>query len=129
MLPDTKRMKKKDACYTNYITVQVQNITKIMLPGSRIVFNISNLKPVTNILILYHDIFIIENQSYFYTIFRYCPFYKTVGMLRNIIAFYDLARHSVETTAQSEHKITWNVIRESMGNIMYQLASMKFKVI
>jgi len=58
---------------------------------------------------------------------RYCPFYKTVGMLRNIIAFYDLARHSVETTAQSEHKITWNVIRESMGNIMYQLASMKFK--
>ena len=38
---------KKDACYTNYITVQVQNITKIMLPGSRIVFNISNLKPVT----------------------------------------------------------------------------------
>jgi len=58
---------------------------------------------------------------------RYCPFYKTVGMLRNMIAFYDLARHSVESTAQSENKITWNVIRESMSNIMYQLASMKFK--
>ena len=56
---------------------------------------------------------------------RYCPFYKTVGllmwnlvnfpeqvgMLRNICAFYDLARHSVETTAQSDNKITWNVIR------------------
>merc|ERR1712241_411148 len=27
---------------------------------------------------------------------RYCPFYKTVGMLKNIIAFYDMARHSVE---------------------------------
>ena len=27
-----------------------------------------------------------------------------------------------------EHKITWSVIREAMGNIMYQLASMKFKV-
>merc|ERR1712165_497144 len=25
---------------------------------------------------------------------KYCPFYKTVGMLRNIVAFYDLARHS-----------------------------------
>ena len=58
---------------------------------------------------------------------RYCPFYKTVGMLRNIVAFYDLARHSVESTSQSENKITWNVIREAMGNIIYQLSSMKFK--
>merc|ERR1719238_2677104 len=58
---------------------------------------------------------------------KYCPFYKTVGMLRNIVAFYDLARHSVETTAQQEHKVTWNVIREAMSNIIYQLASMKFK--
>ena len=59
---------------------------------------------------------------------RYCPFYKTVGMLRNMIAFYDLARHSVESTAQSEHKITWHVIREAMSTVRYQLASMKFKV-
>lgn len=58
---------------------------------------------------------------------KYCPFYKTVGMLRNIVAFYDLARHSVESTSQSENKITWNVIREAMGNIIYQLSSMKFK--
>jgi len=58
---------------------------------------------------------------------RYCPFYKTVGMLKNMIAFYDLGRHSVESTAQSDNKITWNVIREAMRNIMYQLTSMKFK--
>merc|ERR1719293_205192 len=58
---------------------------------------------------------------------RYCPFYKTVGMLRNIVAFYDLSRHAVETTAQSDNKITWNVIREAMSQIMYNLASMKFK--
>ena len=64
---------------------------------------------------------------YLYFTFRYCPFYKTVGMLRNIVAFYDLARHAVETTSQSENKITWNVIREAMGNILYQLSSMKFK--
>merc|ERR1711981_147897 len=56
-----------------------------------------------------------------------CPFYKTVGMLRNTVAFYDLARHSVESTSQSENKITWNVIREAMGSILYQLSSMKFK--
>jgi V-type H+-transporting ATPase subunit A len=48
-------------------------------------------------------------------------------MIRNIVAFYDLAKHTVESTAQTENKITWNVIRESMGNILYQLSSMKFK--
>lgn len=45
-----------------------------------------------------------------------------------MIAFYDMARHAVESTAQSDNKITWNVIRDSMGNILYQLSSMKFKV-
>ncbi|XP_033126022.1 V-type proton ATPase catalytic subunit A [Anneissia japonica] len=58
---------------------------------------------------------------------RYCPFYKTVGMLQNMIAFYDLARRAVETTAQSDNKITWSIIRDSMSDIMYQLTSMKFK--
>ncbi|CAB0040642.1 unnamed protein product [Trichogramma brassicae] len=58
---------------------------------------------------------------------RFCPFYKTVGMLRNMIAFYDMSRHAVESTAQSDNKITWNVIRDSMGTILYQLSSMKFK--
>ncbi|VDK45841.1 unnamed protein product [Anisakis simplex] len=58
---------------------------------------------------------------------RFCPFYKTVGMLKNMISFYDLARHSVEATAQSENKITWATIRDHMGDLMYQLSSMKFK--
>ncbi|KAK0397552.1 hypothetical protein QR680_002168 [Steinernema hermaphroditum] len=58
---------------------------------------------------------------------RYCPFYKTVGMLKNMIAFYDLSRHSVESTAQSDNKVTWNTIRDHMGDLMYQLSSMKFK--
>lgn len=58
---------------------------------------------------------------------RFCPFYKSVGMLKNMISFYDLARHAVESTAQSDKKITWGVIRESMGDILYQLSSMKFK--
>ncbi len=49
-------------------------------------------------------------------------------MLRNMIAFYDLARHAVETTAQSEKKITWNDIRTNLADIVHQLSSMKFKV-
>jgi vacuolar-type H+-ATPase catalytic subunit A/Vma1 len=59
---------------------------------------------------------------------RFCPFYKTVGMLKNIISFYDMSRHVVELTAQSANKVTWNVIRDAMGNVLYQLSSMKFKV-
>ncbi|CAD5213531.1 unnamed protein product [Bursaphelenchus okinawaensis] len=58
---------------------------------------------------------------------RFCPFYKTVGMLKNMVSFYDLARHAVESTAQSDNKITWNTIRDHMGDLMYQLSSMKFK--
>uniref|UniRef100_A0AC35U387 H(+)-transporting two-sector ATPase n=1 Tax=Rhabditophanes sp. KR3021 TaxID=114890 RepID=A0AC35U387_9BILA len=58
---------------------------------------------------------------------RFCPFYKTVGMLKNMIGFYDLARHAVETTAQSDNKITWNTIRDHTGTLMYELSSMKFK--
>eukprot|EP00128_Syssomonas_multiformis_P016878 Colp12_sorted_trinity150504_noHs@8163 len=57
---------------------------------------------------------------------KYCPFYKTVGMLRNIIGFYDMARNSIESTAHSDNKITYSVIKERMGDIMYELSSQKF---
>lgn len=58
---------------------------------------------------------------------RFCPFYKAVGMLRNIITFYDLARHAVESTSQADNKITWAMIRDHMGDVIYKLTSMKFK--
>lgn len=58
---------------------------------------------------------------------RYCPFYKTVGMLQNIVGFYDLARRAVETTAQSDNKITLASIKEQLKDIMYELISMKFQ--
>merc|ERR1712212_949302 len=58
---------------------------------------------------------------------RYCPFYKTVGMMRNIVGFYDMSKQIVNRTAQSDNKVTWQVIRDAMGNIMYDLSSMKFK--
>lgn len=45
-----------------------------------------------------------------------------------MIAFYDMARHAVESTAQSDNKITWAMIREHMGEILYKISSMKFKV-
>ena len=48
-------------------------------------------------------------------------------MLNNLIVFYDAARHAVESTAQSENKITWATIKDHMGGILYELSSMKFK--
>ncbi|XP_047521010.1 V-type proton ATPase catalytic subunit A [Pieris napi] len=74
---------------------------------------------------LLKDDFLQQNSYSAYD--RFCPFYKTVGMLKNIIAFYDMSRHAVESTAQSDNKVTWNVIRDAMGNVLYQLSSMKFK--
>ncbi|GAB0201119.1 V-type proton ATPase catalytic subunit A-like [Grus japonensis] len=58
---------------------------------------------------------------------RFCPFYKTVGMLHNMVTFYDLARHAVEATAPGERRVTWATIRENLGDILYKLSAMKFK--
>ncbi|XP_075158738.1 V-type proton ATPase catalytic subunit A-like [Haematobia irritans] len=59
---------------------------------------------------------------------RYCPFYKTFGMLKNIITFYDLAKQCVEMrdVTKVENKITWNQIQSSMAHVLYQMQSMKF---
>ncbi|KAJ8653348.1 V-type proton ATPase catalytic subunit A [Lichtheimia ornata] len=55
---------------------------------------------------------------------RYCPFYKTTWMLRNMIGFYKHATHVVEA---SNNQITWAKIRDSMSDVMYKLSSMKFE--
>ena len=39
-----------------------------------------------------------------------------------------MARHAVESTAQSENKITWGIIREALNDTIYKISSMKFKV-
>jgi len=56
---------------------------------------------------------------------RFCPFYKTVGMLRNFMLFFDLAQKAVEKTG--DNKITWNHIKQSMGDTIYKLTAMKFQ--
>ncbi len=59
---------------------------------------------------------------------RYCPFYKTVGMLTNIVTFYTQAQAVVEHTSQSDNKITWAVIKDQLGDVIHQLTRMKFRV-
>ncbi|KAI8909624.1 ATP synthase alpha/beta family, nucleotide-binding domain-containing protein [Gorgonomyces haynaldii] len=55
---------------------------------------------------------------------RYCPFYKTVGMLRNIVFFYDQAQHAVEVTSGT---LSWAKIRDQLNDVWYKLSSMKFE--
>ena len=53
---------RNDECYTNHITVQVGNITKAMLPGSRVLFKVMDMKPVS---CKNHPVFLyIGNHSY-----------------------------------------------------------------
>ncbi|XP_060666431.1 V-type proton ATPase catalytic subunit A-like [Drosophila nasuta] len=56
----------------------------------------------------------------------YCPFYKTVGMLKNMMAFYSSALQAVEHTAGQEAHVTWGLIRERCAPMLYDLGTMKF---
>lgn len=61
---------------------------------------------------------------------KYCPFYKSVEMMRNIATFHRLATAAVEKTAQGNsegQKITYNVIKQRMGDVLYKLTSQKFE--
>jgi len=58
---------------------------------------------------------------------RFCPFYKTVWMLRNIILFYDLAKKAVENQSL-ETKITLQTIKTQLGDLIYKITSMKFQL-
>lgn len=61
---------------------------------------------------------------------KYCPFYKSVEMMRNISTFHRLATAAVEKTASGNaegQKITLNVIKQRMGDVLYKLTSQKFE--
>lgn len=53
---------------------------------------------------------------------RYCPFYKTHGMLRNLMAYYNLAQAAVENG-----DITWAKAREATQQQWNELQRMKFE--
>jgi len=52
----------------------------------------------------------------------FCPFYKTSGMLRNFVTFYDQALKAV-----ANGDITFAKIRDSAGDIIFKLSQMKFE--
>jgi len=51
-------------------------------------------------------------------------------MLKNIVAFHTLATSAVERTAgggADGQKITYNIIKQRMGDLMYKITSQKFE--
>ncbi|KAI7985683.1 hypothetical protein LOK49_LG14G02287 [Camellia lanceoleosa] len=59
---------------------------------------------------------------------KFCPFYKSVWMMRNIIHFYNLANQGVERGAGMDgQKITYSLIKHRLGDLFYRLVSQKFE--
>jgi len=57
---------------------------------------------------------------------RFCPFYKTVWLLRNIITFYNLAIRAVENSSE-ENRITLNTIKQHLHDLIYKITAQKFE--
>jgi len=57
---------------------------------------------------------------------RYCPFFKTVWMMRNMVSFYLLAQKAIESSTE-DRKVTWAMIKSSMTDTIYQISCMKFQ--
>ncbi|CAH1768642.1 8812_t:CDS:2, partial [Entrophospora sp. SA101] len=53
---------------------------------------------------------------------RFCPFYKTNWLLKNLIGYYTAATHAVEVT---NNEITWSKIREHTADLLYKLKVLK----
>lgn len=64
-------------------------------------------------------------QNGFSTYDKFCPFYKTIWMVRNIVTFYEAAQKAVQSS--DEKKLTWSAIKNSTSDIFYKLSSMKFQ--
>ena len=54
---------------------------------------------------------------------RYCPFYKTTAMLKNLVTYYELAVKAVEGGSS----VTWAKAREATGDSWFRLTQMKFE--
>ncbi len=58
---------------------------------------------------------------------RYCPFHKTIWMMRNFVTYYDLALQVLETSTPDQ-KVTWAHIRKTTEKSFLSLSKMKFIV-
>lgn len=57
----------------------------------------------------------------------FCPLHKTIGMMKSIVAFYDLGRKAI-IESSGEQKITWAIILNQMQKHIHNLSQMKFEL-
>jgi len=55
---------------------------------------------------------------------RYCPFYKTNGMLKCFVGFHDAA---IKAVGQGGGEMTFAKIKDNAGDLMFKLSQMKFE--
>lgn len=56
---------------------------------------------------------------------KFCPFEKSVGMLKCIIKYYEQALRAIENSSE-ESKLTWNMARAQTEELFQKLPEMKF---
>ncbi|KAG2385604.1 hypothetical protein C9374_003419 [Naegleria lovaniensis] len=96
------------------LTEIVQLVGKDSLP--------ENDKVTMEVARLLREDFLQQNSYTSYDM--YCPFFKTILMLRNFVKFYEESQKAVQESGAG--KITWNTIKNAMGDIMYKLSKQKF---
>jgi len=57
---------------------------------------------------------------------RYCPFYKTIWMMRNFCTYYDQAMQILEA-APPDQKLTWHQIQLQTKTAFLSLSNLKFQ--
>jgi len=57
---------------------------------------------------------------------KFCPFYKTIWMLRCFVTYYDHAQQAL-AQAPPDHKITWAHIKQHSNDVLSRLSQMKFR--
>ena len=56
-----------------------------------------------------------------------CPLYKTLGMMKCIVRFFENAKRAISDSIKSEKKISWAIIANAVDKPLYELTQMKFK--
>lgn len=56
-----------------------------------------------------------------------CPLYKTLGMMKAIVKFFENSKRAINESIKSEKKISWAVINNSIEKQLLELSQMKFK--
>jgi len=96
------------------LTEIVQLVGKDSLP--------ENDKVTLEVARLLREDFLQQNSYTSYD--KYCPFYKTILMLRNFMKFYEEAQKAVQESGVG--KITWHTIKQAMPDIIVSLTKQKF---